>query len=62
LRPAAREHPYLGDREELSGFEKRLKELADQYSDDPRKALDVLLQEMLARRLERKKKTQVRNE
>jgi hypothetical protein len=42
-------------REELSGFEKRLKELADQYSDDPQKAMQVLLQEMLERRLERKK-------
>lgn len=41
---------------ELSGFEKRLKELADQYSDDPRKTIDVLLQEMLARRLEAERK------
>lgn len=40
---------------ELSGFEKRLNELADQYTDDPQEAIDILLQEMLTRRLETEK-------
>ena len=45
---------------ELSDFEKQLKALADQYSDDPGKVVDVLLQE-LSRRLETEKKAPVKN-
>ena len=37
---------------ELDGFEKRINELADEYLNDPVKAMDVLLQEMRERRRE----------
>jgi AbiV family abortive infection protein len=47
--------------EELVGFEKRIKELGDQYLDDPEKALKTLLQEMLERRLEMEKTRQNKN-
>lgn len=39
-------------KEEIAGFGKRIKELGDEYADDPAKAIDILLQEMLDRRLE----------
>ncbi len=42
--------------DEIAGFEKRIKELGDEYLDDPAKAIDVLLQEMLDRRLEMEEK------
>jgi AbiV family abortive infection protein len=38
-------------KEEIAGFEKRVKDLGDEYSDDPVKAIDILLQEMLDHRL-----------
>lgn len=43
-------------KEEIAGFEKRVKELGDEYSDDPVKAIDILLQEMLDHRLEMEEK------
>jgi len=39
-------------RDEIAGFEKRINELRDEYLDDPVKAMEILLQEMLEHRLE----------
>jgi hypothetical protein len=43
-------------KEEIAGFAKRIKDLGDEYSDDPAKAIDILLQEMLDHRLEMEEK------